>query len=91
MWAMKLKANGTLHGRLNARGYTQVDWSPYGSDSSAIAMPVTNPITVQIILILYCMNPTQMLAIIDVESVFLEGCFENGEELYIKVPDGFQE
>ena len=31
------------------------------------------------------------LAIIDVEGAFLQGCFTNGEELYIEVPDGFHE
>ena len=87
-WAMKLKSNGTHRGRLNARGYEQVDRSHYASDS--IAAPVTNPITVQIILMLLCTNPGWMSAIINVEGAFLQGCFENGEELYIEVPDGFQ-
>ena len=58
MWAMKMKSNGTYHGRLNARGYEQVDGSHYTSDS--IAMPVTNPIKVRIILMLFCMNLTWM-------------------------------
>ena len=43
-WAMKLKSNGTLRGRLNACGYKQVDESHY--ESVSIAAPVTNPITV---------------------------------------------
>jgi hypothetical protein len=43
-WAMKLKLNGIWRGRLNARGYEQVDGSHYASDS--IAAPVTIPITV---------------------------------------------
>ena len=55
-WAMKQKSNGTRRGRLNARGYKQVDGSHYASDS--IAAPVTNPITVRIVLMLYCMNGT---------------------------------
>ncbi len=37
-----------------------------------------------------CMNPSWTSAIIDVEGAFLQGRFENGEELYIEVPDGFQ-
>jgi hypothetical protein len=53
-WTMNLKSNGTLRGRLNAHGYEQVHESHYVSDS--IAAPVINPITVQIILMLYCMN-----------------------------------
>jgi hypothetical protein len=88
-WAMKLKSNGTRRGRLNARGYEQVDGSHYASDS--IAAPVTNPITVRIVLMLYCMNRTWISAIIDVEGAFLQGRFANGEELYIEVPDGFHE
>ena len=88
-WAMKQKANGTRRGRLNARGYEQVDGSHYASDS--IAAPVTNPITVRIVLMLYCMNRTWTSAIIDVEGAFLQGRFANGEELYIEVPDGFHE
>ena len=87
MWAMKLKSNGTHRGRLNSRGYEQVDGSHYASDS--IDTPVTNPITVQIVLMLFCMNPSWTSAVIDVEGAFLQGCFENGEELYIKFPDGF--
>jgi hypothetical protein len=53
-WTMKLKSNGTWRSRLNACGYKQVDGSHYASDS--IAAPVTHPITVQIILMLHCMQ-----------------------------------
>ena len=43
---------GTILGYiLNARGYEQVDGSHYESDSNAV--PVTNPITVQIVLMLF--------------------------------------
>ena len=86
---MKLKSNGTQRGRLNAHGYEQVDGSHYASD--LIAAPVTNPITVQIVLMLYCMNRTWISAIIDVEGAFLQGSYANGEELYTEVPDGFHE
>jgi hypothetical protein len=75
--------------QLNALGYEQVDGSHYASDS--IAAPVANPITVQTVRILYCMNRTWTSAIIDVEGAFFQGCFANGEELYIEVPDGFHE
>ena len=40
-WAMRLKANVTHRGRLNARGHNQVDGSHYASDY--ITAPVTNP------------------------------------------------
>ena len=86
---MTQKSNGMQRGTLNALGYEQVDGSHYESDS--IAALVTNPITVCIVLMLYCMNRTWTSAIIDVEGAFLQGQFVNGEELYIEVPDGFQE
>ena len=40
---------------------------------------------------LYCMNPEWMSAIINVEGIFIQGRFENGKELYIEVPGGYQE
>jgi len=89
MWAMKQKSNGSKIGRPNAHGYEQVDGSHYASDPSAAL--VTNPITVRIVLMLYCMNCGWTSAIIDVEGAFLQGHFTNGEELYIEVPDGFHE
>ena len=84
-----MKSNGTCHGRLNARGFEQVNGSHYASDS--IATPVTNLITVRIILMLFCMNPSWTTAIIDVEGAFLQVQFENGEELYVEVLEGFGE
>ena len=70
MWVMNMKSNGTHQGRLNAMGYKQLDGSHYASDS--IALPMTNPITVQIMPMLFCMNPTWMSAIIDTEGAILQ-------------------
>ena len=72
-WAFKMKSNGDHRGRLNARGYEQVDRCHYAFDS--IASPVTNPITVRTVLMLWCMNPGWISAIIDVEGAFLQGHF----------------
>jgi len=58
--------------------------------AGSIAAPVTNLIMVCLILSLLCMNPSGITAIIDVEGVFIQGKFENGEEMYIEVPDGFK-
>jgi hypothetical protein len=44
-WAMKRKTNGNLRGRLNARGYEQLESKHYYSD--LIAAPV-NPNTIQL-------------------------------------------
>ena len=50
-WAFKMKSNGDRRGRLDARGYEQVDGRHYTSDS--IAAPVTNSITVRTVLMLW--------------------------------------
>ena len=62
--------NGTHRGRLNARGYEQVDESHYATD--CIAAPVTYPRTVCFPLTLLCMNPTCMAVINDVKGEFLQ-------------------
>jgi hypothetical protein len=41
--------------------------------------------------VLFCINPTWMYTIIDVEGGFLQGCFEIGKELFVEVQDGFGE
>ncbi len=83
-----MKSNSTHRGRLNAKGYKQVHGHHYTSDS--IAMPVTNLFTEQTVLMLWYTNPRWMSAIINVEGAFLQGHFENGKELYLEVPDGFE-
>ena len=86
---MKLKANGTKRGRLNARGYEQVEGTHYIGDS--IAAPVTTPTTVRTMLTLLAMNPMWISRLIDVEGAFLQGKFVDGEKLYVSVPDGFED
>jgi hypothetical protein len=54
MWAMKLNQMGQGEAGLKAQGYEKVDGSHYASDS--IAADGTNPITVQIVLVMYCVN-----------------------------------
>ena len=76
-WAMKQKASGELLGRLNARGFEQLDGQPYYAD--IIAVPVTNPNTIRILLSLMCMNPKWIAEIVDLKGAFLQGEFENGE------------
>ncbi len=35
--------------------------------------------------------PMWIAIVIDVEGAFLQGKFENGEQIYIEVPDGVEE
>ena len=88
-WATKKKTNGKLCGRLNARGYEQVVVKHYVVDS--IAAPVTNLNSVQVLLILLAINPKWITKLVDVKGAFLQGRLTDGEELYIEVPDGFEE
>jgi hypothetical protein len=72
VWACKLKASGVPHrAQLNARGYMQVKGEHYVADS--ISSPVSNPVTVRILLTLVAMNPRMQVRVIDIEGAFLQG------------------
>jgi len=76
VWTMKKKSNGTLHGRMNARGFKQVEGQHY--DGTTISSPVTNSATIRIVLTLMIM--ASMLAhIVDIKGAFLHGEFETGK------------
>ena len=75
VWAMKKKSNGTLRGRMNARGFKQVEGQHY--NGTTISSPVTNSATITIVLMLMIM--ASMLAhVVDVKGAFLHGEFEDG-------------
>ncbi len=86
-WAMKKKGNGTYQARLNARGFEKVNGKHY--DKTQITSPVVNKITVRIILTLICMAHWCVM-LLDVKGAFLCGNFENDEEIYMKIPQGFE-
>ncbi len=86
-WAMKKKSNGTLHGRMNARGFKQIEGQHY--DGTTISSPVTNSATIRIVLMFMIM--ASMLAhVVDVKGAFLHGEFEDGEIIHMKIPQGFE-
>ena len=76
-WAMKKKPSGKLRGRLNARGYEQIEGNSYYNDP--IAAPVTNANSVRIVLVLMAACPEWIATVIDVEGAFLQGKFVNDE------------
>ena len=86
-WAMKLKPNGIFRARITARGYEQIDGIHF--DGSSISAPVTNEFTVKIILVLGLMADWDF-DLIDIHGAFLLGLFEDNEEIYIEVPQGFE-
>jgi histone deacetylase 1/2 len=85
-WAMKKKANGTFRARLNARGYMQVDGVHY--DSASISSPVTNDVTIRIVLVIMLMAGW-CGELLDIKGAFLHGDFEDGKNVYMEVPEGF--
>eukprot|EP00957_Ditylum_brightwellii_P141324 10767742-Ditylum_brightwellii.AAC.1 len=82
-WAMKPKASGAKHAKLNTWGYEQVDGLHY--DSHNLSVPVVNDMTVRIVMILTIMV-TWTAELLDVQGAFLKGRFQNGEQLYMHVP-----
>jgi hypothetical protein len=40
---------------------------------------------------LCALNPEWEVCVIDVEGAFLQGKFQNGEEMYMEVPDGMEQ
>ncbi len=87
VWAMKKESNGTLRGRINARGFKQVDGQHY--NGTKISSPVTNSVTIRIMLVLMVM--ADMIAhMVDVKGAFLHGEFKDGEKIHIKIPQGFE-
>ncbi len=87
VWAMKKKSNGTLCGRLNARGFKQIEGQHY--NGMTISSPVTNSATIRIVLVLMVM--ASMIAhIVDVKGAFLHGEFEDGEKVHMAISCGFE-
>ena len=86
-WAMKKKANGTFRARLNARGYEQVEGEHY--DAYNIAAPVTSDVTVRIVLTLMLIADWEG-EILVIQGAFLHGLFEDNEQLFMKIPEGFE-
>ena len=87
-WAIKKKSNGKWRARLNLRGFEQQEDLHY--NPSNISAPVTNVYTVRLLLILWCLNPSWVGKLMDVCAAFLQGEFQDGEVIYIKVPQGFE-
>jgi hypothetical protein len=73
---------------LNARGYEQVDGEHYNKDSKYA--PVVTNATIHIILILIIMAGW-WAELLDVKGAFLHGEFEDDHQVYMEVPQGFEQ
>jgi Reverse transcriptase (RNA-dependent DNA polymerase) len=86
-WAMKKKTSGKFRARMNARGFEQVDRIHYNSTHTAA--PITNDTTIRIMYTLAAMAKWSAY-VVDINGAFLNGRFEKGETLYLKIPEGFE-
>ena len=75
---MEHKSNGMRRSRINMRGYEQEENVHY--DPSSTAAPVTNDVTIRMMLTLALMAGW-IGYIVDVNGAFLHGEFENGEQI----------
>jgi hypothetical protein len=78
-WVFDIKRNGTFRARLVACGYTQVP----GIDFTEAYSPVINDVCFRI-MIIFQMVWNLKAKIIDVETAFLHGDFE--EEIFMDCP-----
>jgi hypothetical protein len=69
-WAMKKKSRGTLRGRVNVRGFKQIDGNHY--DGTCISALVTNAMIIRITLSIMLMQ-SSTAHVMDVEGTFLYG------------------
>jgi hypothetical protein len=86
-WAMKNKCNRTLCGMINIRGFKQVEGQHYYAMS--ISAPVTNGMTIKLVLTLMLASGS-IAHVVNVKGAFLCSNINNGEEIYIKIPLGFE-
>ena len=82
-WIFEIKRNGTFRCRLVAKGFTQVG----GLDFDHTFSPMINDITFRIMLIVKILWGLDS-CLFDVETAFLLGEFEEGIEIYMRLPEG---
>jgi hypothetical protein len=86
IWAMKKKSSGTLRGRVNVKGFKQIDGKHY--DGTCINALVMNAMTIRIVLSIMLMQGGITHAV-DVKGAFLYGEFEDWK-IYMKILLGFE-
>ena len=88
MWVLKKKSNGKKKARLNARGFKQIDGKHY--DSSNISSPTVSEVSIRVILTLALMA-NWAIHVVDIQGALLHGEFNDGENLFMEIPEGFRE
>jgi hypothetical protein len=84
-WVFKIKRNGVFRSRLVACGYSQIP----GVDYTENYAPVISDVTYRILLI--CEIVWGLTSkIVDVETAFLHGDLEEGQEIYMDCPESLE-
>ena len=87
-WTCKLKTNSVKRARIKGRGYEQVDGVHY--DSALVHSPVTNDVSVQIVMVLALMD-NWVGRISNVKVDFLKDDLDlENERMYMKFLQGFE-
>ena len=86
-WACEKKSNGTYCDQLNARGFEQIAGKHF--DPTSTAVPLTNNTTISIVLVLMLLEDWTA-RIYDVKGAFLKEKFEDGEEIFMEVPQDME-
>ena len=84
-WVWKIKRNGTFRARLVVCGYSQIP----GVDFQEHFAPVINDITWRILLVVMIIWRLDAW-LIDIETAFLHGEFEDGERAFMDLPPGME-
>ena len=84
-WVFEIKRSGRFRARLVACGYSQIP----GTDFTESHSPVINEVTVRI-LIIFEMVYKMKSKLVDIETAFLHGEFNQGEEVYMLIPEGLK-
>ena len=87
-WALKKNGNVVCRDRLTTRGFKQVDGIYY--DSASIHAPVTNAMSVRMVLALMLMADWTA-EVVGVKGEFLHGQFTDCKRMYMEVPRGWRE
>jgi hypothetical protein len=85
---MKKKANGQYRARIIALGFLKEDGIHYFSHSTTA--PVANELTIKIVITLLTLANWKT-QVIDVKGAFLKGRFSDGEDLYLRILQGFED
>jgi hypothetical protein len=86
-WAMQKKANKQYRARITAQGFLQEDGIHYFSYSTAV--PVANELTIKIVITLLT-HANWKAQDINKKGAFLKGKLSDGEDLHLRIPQGFE-